>query len=134
MSSKKQVQVQQKYQRGSAPGARLAPARKALASPSRLKAERVQLKAERVQEALKAMPGWRKTAGGFAIDRVRRYPDPATAADFAVFLMRYAARAGQPVAVELAGEHLAITVPAKGRGGRRGPLDEAVLDFARALG
>lgn len=107
-----------------------------LADP--LKAERVQLaaepyserlKAERVQSRLKGMPGWRLAAGGKSIDRLRQFPTPRVAADFAGFLAQFAAHTGQPVGVELAGKHVTITVRARGSG-----LTEAVLDFAQALG
>jgi len=103
-----------------------------------LKAERVQLaaepyserlKAERVQSRLKGMPGWRLAAGGKAVDRLRQFPNPRVAADFAGFLAQFASHTGQPVGVELAGQRLTITVRARGSG-----LTEAVLDFAQALG
>ena len=104
-----------------------------------LKAERVQLtaepyserlKAERVQLRLRAMPGWRLGSGGRSVDRVRQFPSPRVAADFANFVAQFSALAGQPVAVELAGKHLTIAV--RGRNGCG--LTESALDFAQALG
>jgi pterin-4a-carbinolamine dehydratase len=112
--------------------------------PTRLKAERVQLsaegvvqarlKAERVQEKLRGMPGWRLMPEAKAIDRVRQFPDPATAAAYASFLAQFASRSKQPVGIELAGSRVGITLWTKPQNGRRVGLTEAVLNFARALG
>ena len=69
-------------------------ARRPVPAPTSLKAERVQLsaesprarlKAERVQEKLRVMPGWRLVSGGWAIDRLREFPDPRSAVAFAGF-------------------------------------------------
>jgi pterin-4a-carbinolamine dehydratase len=104
----------------------------------RLKAERVQLtvepppvslKAERVQERLADMPGW-KLLGARTLSRVREFPSASLAATYAGFLTRYAINAGHPVAIQLRGSRVQLTVrPRAGFG-----LTEETLSFAQALG
>ena len=105
----------------------------------RLKAERVQLaaepfsdrlKAERVQLRLEAMPGWRLAAGGRVLDRLRQFPSPRVAAEFTGYVAQFAAQVRQPIAVELGGKRVTLTLWARGGSG----LSEATLDFAQALG
>jgi pterin-4a-carbinolamine dehydratase len=109
---------------------------------TRLKAERVQLRFEpeaaglpagRLQERLDRMPGWRLVARGKAIARVRHLQDAGTAAAYATYITQLAVRLGQPVAVELAGPRVAVTVRGRLQRGRRGGLTEEALEFARAL-
>ena len=52
------------------------------------------------------------------------------AADFAGYLAQFAAQVGQPVAVELGGKRVTITLRAREGSG----LTEAALDFTQALG
>jgi pterin-4a-carbinolamine dehydratase len=118
-------------------------ARRPVPAPTSLKAERVQLsaespqarlKAERVQEKLRAMPGWRLVPGGWAIGRLREFPDPRSAVAYAAFLAEFASRSRQPIGIDLMGTRVGITLWTKPVHGRRVGLSEAVLNFARALG
>jgi pterin-4a-carbinolamine dehydratase len=131
--------MEQKTQQKSSSTAGTVQARRPSSPTAGLKAERVQfqaerfserLKAERVQERLKSMPGWRLAAGGKSLDRVRRFPNPRTAASFTAFLAHFVVGSGQLVGVELSGNHVAITLRPRNRGG----LTEGTLDFAQALG
>jgi len=114
-----------------------------------LKAERVQaeavapvasitnrLKAERVQERLRRMPGWRLVPGGRAIDRVKDLGNAESAADFAGFVLRKAARDKQVVRVEIQGTRLLLSVlsptPSRARNGVW--VTDHQLDFAATLG
>jgi pterin-4a-carbinolamine dehydratase len=133
------MSTKSKQQKVSSTGARVLRPRQPVPPEDRLKAERVQLagepyserlKAERVQQRLKAMPGWRLAAGGKSVDRLRQFPSMRVAASFAGFLTQFAAYIGQPIAVDLQGKHLTITVRARNGSG----LTEAALDFAQALG
>ncbi|HEV7517264.1 MAG TPA: hypothetical protein VGR07_13260 [Thermoanaerobaculia bacterium] len=78
----------------------------------RLKPERVQeglaarkvrqrLKSERVVERLKGMPGWQLARGGRAIDRVREFREPASAAAYAAFAAQLAAGRRQSLDITL---------------------------------
>ena len=95
-----------------------------------LKAERVQLGAEPFADRLKAMPGWRLAAGGRVLDRRRQFPNPRLAAEFIGYVAQLAAQVRQPIAVELGGKRVTLTLRARGGSG----LSEATLDFAQALG
>src|SRR5947208_3057954 len=55
------------------------------------------LKAERVQERLKRMPGWSLAKSGQAIGRARELPSAFGATDYAIFVLREAARTRQRV-------------------------------------
>jgi hypothetical protein len=106
-----------------------------------LKAERVQiaqveerLKAERVQLRLKRMPGWGVALQGRGIDRVKDLGTAESAADYAGFVLRKAARESQVVRVELRGTRLVITVIGLPHLGARGGITENLLDFAVTLG
>jgi hypothetical protein len=89
--------------------------------------------AERVQARLNKMPGWSLAAGGHAVDRLRKFATPMTAADYAGFVLREAARAKQKVRIGLEGVRVAISVMAPYRGPARGAIDLKQLDFAAAL-
>jgi pterin-4a-carbinolamine dehydratase len=140
MSSSTQQQKQKPQQRnvGFEPASPVLPDGPA----NHLKAERVQLvaqsiggrlKAERVQEWLRATPGWRLTADGRAIDRVRQFPDARIAASYAAYLADAAAQARQVVVIELSGNRLALTVRGTNSHGRT-LLTESALKFAKGLG
>jgi len=109
---------------------------------NRLKAERVQLasgvtnrlKAERVQERLRRMPGWRLVPGGRGIDRVKDLGTAESAADFAGFVLRKAARDKQAVRVEIQGTRLILAVLGSTHSGARGGITDNQLDFAATLG
>jgi hypothetical protein len=110
---------------------------------NRLKAERVQLarvdnrlKAERVQERLRRMPGWRLLPGGRGIDRVKDLGNAESAADFAGFVLRKAARDQQIVRVEIQGTRLLLSVLSSiSSGARKGIwVTDHHLDFAATLG
>ena len=91
------------------------------------------LRPERVQERLQKMPGWNLAAGGYAVDRVRKLATPATAADYAGFVLREAARAKQKIRIGLEGARVLIRVLAPTGGPSRGAIDLKQLDFAAAL-
>lgn len=110
-----------------------------------LKAERVQqelaaralearLKAERVQETLARMQGWSLVEGGRAIDRVRELSGPASAADYAGFVLREAARGKQRVQIGLTGNRVVVTILGSSHGGVRGGITFKQLDFAAIVG
>lgn len=109
-----------------------------------LKAERVQqelaakvddrLKAERVQERLRRMPGWGLLPGGRGIDRVKDLGSSESAADFAGFVLRKAARDKQVVRVEIRGTRLVLAVLVATPSGARSGVTENQLDFAATLG
>lgn len=111
---------------------------------NRLKAERVQLaakvdnrlKAERVQERLRRMPGWRLVPGGRGIDRVKDLGNAESAADYAGFVLRKAARDQQIVRVEIQGTRLLLSVISPtSSGARKGVwVTDHQLDFAATLG
>jgi pterin-4a-carbinolamine dehydratase len=91
------------------------------------------LKAERVQDKLQWIPGWRLVPGRKALDRVREFPDPATASSYAGFVNDFAARHGQPAKVVLHGAKVVITLEGRRVAGAREVTDEVVA-FAKALG
>lgn len=107
----------------------------AVSLPSEMSAAEIEaaLKAERVQLRLKKMPGWVLAAGGHAVERVRKLATPMTAAEYAGFVLREAARAKQRVRVGLEGVRVVISVMAPYRNPGRGAIDLKQLDFADAL-
>lgn len=116
-----------------------------MSDETNLKAERVQeelvagaidarLKAERVQERLKQIPGWGLAQGGQSIDRVRELGTPDGAADYAGFVLREAARAGQRVGIGLLGNRVVLNILAASHGGVHGGITNDQLDLAATLG
>jgi hypothetical protein len=110
-----------------------------------LKAERVQLeltaqdnrlKAERVQDRLRRMPGWGLVPGGRGVDRVKDLGTAESAADFAGFVLRKAARDNQIVRVEIQGARLHMTLLSPIPSGARSGVwvTDNQLDFAATLG
>jgi len=92
------------------------------------------LKAERVQETLQAMPAWKPTQDGWAVESVRTFADPETAAIFATCAVNLAGRAHRPLIVLQIGSRVMLTVFHLTKSGRMGKLDEATLNFAQGLG
>lgn len=88
------------------------------------------LKAERVQTRLKRMPSWRMQSGGKAIDRVRQFPDPLTAASYLAFAALLARQSGQPLRATVNGNTIMVALPGRSSKG----LTEEVLDLAEQLG
>jgi hypothetical protein len=91
------------------------------------------LKSERVQEELKTMAGWTPAQEEQAIECVKTFPTPEIAALYAGFVSRFAAAAGFPVALSLAGGQVGVTVFAPQVNGCPGELTLPVLAFARQL-
>lgn len=108
------------------------PPRPVGSQPIKAAAVHQRLKAERVQEALKAMPGWKLTAGDTAIDRVYSFTTSAFASAFAAYVTEAARLSERPVDLSLAGATLVVTLSAPLRGGGRG-VTEDVLTFAKQL-
>jgi hypothetical protein len=101
--------------------------------PGGLETIEAPVRPERVQARLDRMPGWSLAAGGTEIGRARTLGSAATAADYAGFVLREAARAKQPVRVGLEGARVAIHVLAPVRNQARGAIGFQQLDFASAL-
>jgi len=110
-----------------------------------LKAERVQedlvaheeeagYKAERVHERLKRLRGWSLVLRGTAIGRVRELTSIHSAADFAGFVLRQAAREEQKVRISLIGSRVILTVYAPAPGGVPIGITDNQLDFAALVG
>jgi hypothetical protein len=91
------------------------------------------LRPERVQDRLKKMPGWSLGSAGRAVQRERELATPEKAADYAVFVLREAARAQQKVRVGLEGARVVISVMAPSHGHLRNTIGLQQLDFAAAL-
>lgn len=91
------------------------------------------LRPERVQDRLQKMPGWGLASAGRAVQRERELATPATAAEYAVFVLREAARAQQKVRVGLEGARVVVSVMAPSRGHLRNTVGLQQLDFAAAL-
>lgn len=92
------------------------------------------LKSERVQDALKAMPGWRQSPQGQAIDRAFEFPSSQVAAAFAGFVSAFAGHLGHTINLSIARNAVVLTLTGPKRKGRQGDLTEAMLEFARKLG
>jgi pterin-4a-carbinolamine dehydratase len=110
-----------------------------------LKAERVQesfaarletagLKAERVQELLQSLPGWKLTAGGQSIDRMRVFTDPGVAEAYATYVSRLARSKGQAVAIDHAASHVIVTIYGQVHEVCIGALNEETFDLAADIG
>lgn len=91
------------------------------------------LKAERVQEELKTMPGWRLTADGEAIDRIREFPTKDLAVVFVNFAAMLASLQEQPLDLSLWGNVVVVALSAELTPGHR-EVTQEVLDFAKMLG
>jgi pterin-4a-carbinolamine dehydratase len=87
------------------------------------------LKPERVQEELKAMPGWRLTAGGNALGRTRKFSQPGAAAQFAADVADLAAGQKQPAILGVTAHQVTLTLQRPSRNG----IDMALINFARQL-
>jgi pterin-4a-carbinolamine dehydratase len=147
MSEQQDVQVQSKE--GDAKR------RKALRSPEGtpvevgLKAERVQvassadmsaeevrarLKAERVQLALKAIPDWTRQPDGESLQRVRQFPQGASAKAYVGFVLEVASAFKLPVSLQWADRQLVITLRGFSQKSRQNGLTTAMVNLATALG
>lgn len=103
--------------------------------PDELKAERVQepLTAAQVTVKLQAMPGWKMTPGGSAINRTHFFPEVRVACAYIVFIAELAQSVKQTVAVTQRGRRVVVMLRAPLRRMRRGGITEAVLNLAKQL-
>ena len=94
------------------------------------------LKAERVQEALKAMPGWKLTRKGRAINRAYRFASTEVAMAYASYVSALAQSTGQRIHLSVADGRVAVTVygEAPPPPDADGWLDAGNLAFAFHLG
>ena len=92
------------------------------------------LRQERAQEALQALPGWRMTADGKALHRTRELPSPAVASLYSAYVTGFAGALSLPVAVNICGAQVMVTLHARRNHGRLTTVTDAVLDLARRLG
>ncbi len=95
---------------------------------------RQRLKSERVQDALKAMPAWRQSPQGQAIDRAFEFPSSQVAAAFAGYVSAFAAHLGHTINLSIARTTVVLTLTGPRSKGRQADLTEEVLVFARKLG
>jgi pterin-4a-carbinolamine dehydratase len=101
-------------------------------SRTRRKAQQ-RLKSERVQLRLRQMPGWRMQKGSKTVDRMRRFPDPLTAATYLGFAAVLAGQAGQPLCASVIGGTVVLALPGRFKNGFEGVTEE-VLNLAEQLG
>jgi pterin-4a-carbinolamine dehydratase len=87
------------------------------------------LKPERVQKELKALPGWRLTAGGNALVRTRKFSQPGAAAQFAAYVADLAVGQGQPAILGVTAHQVTLTLQRPSRKG----IDMALINFARQM-
>jgi hypothetical protein len=92
------------------------------------------LRQEYALAVLQALPGWRMTADGKALHRVRELPSPAVASLYTAYVTGYAGALSLPVAVNVCGGQVMVTLHARRNHGRLTTVTDAVLDFARRLG
>lgn len=92
------------------------------------------LRQEHAQEVLQALPGWRMTADGKALHRTRELPTPAVASLFSAYVTGLAGALSLPVAVNVCGGQVMVTLHARRSHGRLVIVTDAVLDLARRLG
>lgn len=92
------------------------------------------LRTECLREKLRSLPGWKLVPGNRAVDRVRSFGDPLTAASYALYVLTGAAVRGQHVAIELRSNQLAVTLHGRMSGGRPLALTLDDLSFAQQLG
>jgi hypothetical protein len=113
--------------------------------PEDLKSERVQeplmasvvqerISNERLQAWLLGRPGWQMAVSGKAIQRVKAFPAPEIAAMYSAFVTGYAGALSLPVAVNVFGGQVEVTLHARREHGRIVPLTEAVLVLAEQIG
>ena len=113
--------------------------------PEDLKSERVQeplmasvvqerLSSERLQAWLVGRPGWQMASSGRAIQRMKAFPTPEVAAQYSAFVTGYAGVLGLPVAVNVLGGQVEVTLHARREHGRLSPLTEPVLVLAEQIG
>ena len=92
------------------------------------------LRQEYAQEVLQALPGWRLTADGKALHRAKELPSPAIASLYSAYVTGFAGALSLPVAVNVSGGQVMVTLHARRNHGRLTAVTDAVLDFARRLG
>ena len=113
--------------------------------PEDLKSERVQeplmasvvqerISQERLQAWLLGRPGWQMAASGKAIQRTKAFPAPEIAAQYNAFVTAYAGALSLPVAVNVLGGQVEVTLHARREHGRLAPLTESVLILAEQIG
>jgi pterin-4a-carbinolamine dehydratase len=93
--------------------------------------EEAKLKAERVQEKLLSMPGWRISADGKGLIRVRVFQDNKTAMAFTGFANTATESSGHLAHITLSGPRVLMTLQSRAR---HGGFTEALFDFAKDLG
>jgi len=101
-----------------------------------LKAERVQeaLTAAQVSAKLLAMPGWKLTPGGRAINRTHWFPGVRVASAYVSFIAELAQSVEQTVSVTQRGQRVVVMLRARLAKVRRGGITQSVLDLAQQLG
>jgi pterin-4a-carbinolamine dehydratase len=106
----------------------------AAGAPLRQESVHERLRREHAQEQLKALPGWQMTADAKTLNRAKEFPTPEVACLYSAFVTGFAGALSLPVAVNVSGGQVVVTLHAKRNRGRLGPVTDAVLDFARRLG
>jgi pterin-4a-carbinolamine dehydratase len=101
-----------------------------------LKAERVQeaLTAAQVSARLLAMPGWKLTPGGRAINRTHWFPGVRVASAYVSFIAELAQAVEQTVSVTQRGHRVVVMLRARLAKVRPGGITQSVLDLAQQLG
>jgi hypothetical protein len=92
------------------------------------------LRREYAQEVLQALPGWRLTADGKALHRAKELPSPSIASLYSAYVTGFAGALSLPVAVNVSGGQVMVTLHARRNHGRLTAVTDAVLEFARRLG
>jgi pterin-4a-carbinolamine dehydratase len=95
---------------------------------------RTQIKAEQVQTALRAVPDWKPLPDGESLQRVRQFPQAATAKAYAGYVLEVASAFRQPVSVQWADRQLVITLRGFSAKSRQNGITIAMANLATALG
>jgi hypothetical protein len=90
------------------------------------------LKAERIQLRLQRLPGWAASREGSSLRRVRRFPNPGTAASYVAFAASLAESSGLSLSLGLHGGRLNLAVRDLSTG--RSEISDAVFIFAEQVG
>lgn len=89
------------------------------------------LKAERVQEKLLSLPGWRLSADGNSLVRVRTFRNNTSAMAFTFFANTVMEGSGHRVHLTLSGPRVLLTLQSRAY---HGGLTESLFDLAQDLG
>jgi len=95
---------------------------------------KAQLKAERVQLALKAIPDWKQQPDGESLQRVRQFPQAASAKAYVGYALEVASAFKLPVSLQWADRQLVITLRGFSQKSRQNGLTTAMVNLATALG